>query len=151
MTGELLMLRFKVLLFLIPVTFFAAQVECRIGGFSTPAFAQEALVNVAGRWVITMEMPEAGDATLTLEQEGADLKGMLSSQAGDLEIIGVVEENEEIVFWGSFDADGAGTFIDINFFATLMEETDRPTMSGEMEIVLPDGPMAINFMAVKIE
>ena len=103
-----------------------------------------------------MEMPEAGDATLTLEQEGADLKGMLSSQAGDLEIIGVVEENEEneeieIVFWGSFDADGAGTFIDINFFATLMEETDRPTMSGEMEIVLPDGPMAINFMAVKIE
>ena len=151
MTGELLMLRFKVLLFLIPVTFFAAQVECRIGGFSTPAFAQEALVNVAGRWVITMEMPEAGDATLTLEQEGADLKGMLSSQAGDLEIIGVVEENKEIVFWGSFDADGSGTFIDINFFATLMEETDRPTMSGEMEIVLPDGPMAINFMAVKIE
>ena len=145
------MLRFKVLMFLIPVTFFAAQVECRIGGFSTPAFAQEALVNVAGRWVITMEMPEAGDATLTLEQEGADLKGMLSSQAGDLEIIGVVEENKEIVFWGSFDADGSGTFIDINFFATLMEETDRPTMSGEMEIVLPDGPMAINFMAVKIE
>lgn len=145
------MLRFKVLIFLIPVTLFAAQVECRIGGFSTPAFAQEALVNVAGRWVITMEMPEAGDATLTLEQEGADLKGMLSSQAGDLEIIGVVEENKEIVFWGSFDADGSGTFIDINFFATLMEETDRPTMSGEMEIVLPDGPMAINFMAVKIE
>ena len=148
------MLRFKVLIFLIPVTLFAAQVECRIGGFSTPAFAQEALVNVAGRWVITMEMPEAGDATLTLEQEGADLKGMLSSQAGDLPIIGVVEKNEEIVeivFWGSFDADGSGTFIDINFFATLMEETDRPTMSGEMEIVLPDGPMAINFMAVKIE
>ena len=150
------MLRFKVLIFLIPVTLFAAQVECRIGGFSTPAFAQEALVNVAGRWVITMEMPEAGDATLTLEQEGADLKGMLSSQAGDLEIIGVVEENEEneeieIVFWGSFDADGSGTFIDINFFATLMEETDRPTMSGEMEIVLPDGPIPINFMAVKIE
>ena len=100
-----------------------------------------------------MEMPEAGDATLTLEQEGADLKGMLSSQAGDLEIIGVVEENEEIeiVFWGSFDADGSGTFIDINFFATLMEEADKPTMSGEMEIVLPDGPMAINFLAVKIE
>ncbi len=145
------MLRFKVLMFLIPVTLFAAQVECRIGGFSTPAFAQEALVNVAGRWTITMEMPEAGDATVTLEQEGADLKGMLSSQAGDLEVIGVVEENKEIVFWGSFDADGSGTFIDINFFATLMEETDRPTMSGEMEIVLPDGPMAINFMAVKIE
>ena len=145
------MLRFKVLMFLIPVTLFAAQVECRIGGFSTPAFAQEALVNVAGRWTITMEMPEAGDATLTLEQEGADLKGMLSSQAGDLEVIGVVEENKEIVFWGSFDADGSGTFIDINFFATLMEEADKPTMSGEMEIVLPDGPMAINFLAVKIE
>ena len=145
------MMRFKVLMFLVPITLFAAQVECRIGGFSTPAFAQEALVNVAGRWTITMEMPEAGDATVTLEQEGADLKGMLSSQAGDLEVIGVVEENKEIVFWGSFDADGAGTFIDINFFATLMEETDRPTMSGEMEIVLPDGPMVINFMAVKIE
>ena len=144
-------MRAKILVSCIFLVVPLSQFECRIGGFSTPAFAQEALVNVAGRWTITMEMPEAGDATLTLEQEGADLKGMLSSQAGDLEIIGVVEENEEIVFWGSFDADGAGTFIDINFFATLMEETDRPTMSGEMEIVLPDGPMAINFMAVKIE
>ena len=149
-------MRAKILVSCIFLVVPLSQFECRIGGFSTPAFAQEALVNVAGRWVITMEMPEAGDATLTLEQEGADLKGMLSSQAGDLEIIGVVEENEEneeieIVFWGSFDADGSGTFIDINFFATLMEEADKPTMSGEMEIVLPDGPMAINFLAVKIE
>lgn len=144
-------MRAKILVSCIFLVVPLSQFECRIGGFSTPAFAQEALVNVAGRWVITMELPEAGDATLTLEQEGADLKGMLSSQAGDLEVIGVVEENKEIVFWGSFDADGAGTFIDINFFATLMEETDRPTMSGEMEIVLPDGPMVINFMAVKIE
>jgi hypothetical protein len=150
MTGELLMMRFKVLMFLVPITLFAAQVECRIGGFSTPAFAQEALVNVAGRWVVTMEMPEAGgDATLTLEQEGADLKGMLSSQAGDLEIIGVVEE-EEIVFWGSLDM-GSGMMIDINFFATLMEETDRPTMNGAMEIITPDGEFAVNFLAVKVE
>ena len=147
-------MRAKILVSCIFLVVPLSQFECRIGGFSTPAFAQEALVNVAGRWVITMELPEAGDATLTLEQEGADLKGMLRSQAGDLPIIGVVEKNEEIVeivFWGSFDADGSGTFIDINFFATLMEETDKPTMSGEMEIVLPDGPMAINFLAVKIE
>lgn len=145
------MMRPKVFVLFILLAVPLSQIECRLGGFSTPAFAQEGPVSVAGKWVITMEIETgAQDATLTLEQEGADLVGMLSSEQGDLEIVGVVEENGEVVFWGSFDA-GSGMMIDINFFATLAKETDTPEMEGEMEIITPDGEFAVNFRAEKIE
>jgi hypothetical protein len=66
----------------------AASIISLFIGFSTPVFAQEPTANVAGRWEITVEAQPA--AVLTLEQEGADLAGILSGDQGDLEVTGIV-------------------------------------------------------------
>ena len=117
-------------------------------GFSTPAFAQDPPTqqaeeaapepaNVAGEWVLTMEVTEA---VLTLEQEGAFLVGMLSSDQGTLEIEGEVEGNE-LVFWGYFDE------FSLTFYGTVGEE--KKTIAGTMEA--GDGEFVMDFLAVKIE
>jgi|TARA_B100001750_G_C15259254_1_gene471815 hypothetical protein len=115
-------------------------------GFSTPVFAEEPTVNVAGRWEITVEAQPA--AVLTLAQEGADLTGTLSGDQGDLEVTGEVEGNE-VTFSTSFDAQGFP--ITIYFSATVVEENDTLAMAGSLEI--PDFPEfpGVNFRAVKIE
>ena len=117
-------------------------------GFSTPAFAQEPPTQqaeeaapepayVAGEWVVTLDTIEA---VLTLEQEGAFLTGMLSSEQGSLEVEGEVEGNE-LVFWGYFD-DFA-----LTFYGTVGEE--KKTIAGTMEAA--DGEFVIDFLAVKVE
>ena len=117
-------------------------------GFSTPAFAQNPRTqqaeeaapepaNVAGEWVLTMEVTEA---VLTLEQEGAFLVGMLSGEQGSLEIEGEVEGNE-LVFWGYFDE------FALTFYGTVGEE--KKTIAGTMEA--GDGEFVMDFLAVKIE
>ena len=105
----------------------AASVISLFIGFSTPVFAQEPTANVAGRWEITVEAQPA--AVLTLEQEGADLAGILSGDQGDLEVTGVVEGNE-VSFSSSFDAQGFP--ITIYFAATVVEENDTLTMAGSL-------------------
>ena len=129
-----------------PKIIFAASVISIFIGFSTPVFAQEPTANVGGRWEITVEAQPA--AVLTLEQEGADLTGILSGDQGDLEVTGVVEGNE-VSFSSSFDAQGFP--ITIYFAATVVEENDTLTMAGSLEI--PDFPEfpGVNFRAVKIE
>ena len=132
------MLRLKVLLLL--------GVVALLVGVSTPAFAQDPPTqqaeeaapepaNVAGEWVITMDVTEA---VLTLEQEGAVLTGMLSSDQGSLEIEGEVEGNE-LVFWGYFD-DFA-----LTFYGTVGEEKKK--IVGTLEA----GDFVVDFLAVKVE
>ena len=112
------MLRLRVLLLL--------GVVALLVGVSTPAFAQDPPTqqaeeaapepaNVAGEWVITMDVTEA---VLTLEQEGAVLTGMLSNYQGSLEIEGEVEGNE-LVFWGYFDE------LALTFYGTVGEEKKK--------------------------
>ncbi len=132
------MLRLRVLLLL--------GVVALLVGVSTPAFAQDPPTqqaeeaapepaNVAGEWVITMDVTEA---VLTLEQEGAVLTGMLSSDQGSLEIEGEVEGNE-LVFWGYFD-DFA-----LSFYGTVGEEKKK--IVGTLEA----GDYVVDFLAVKFE
>ena len=136
--GEFTMMRSKIISVAGAVAFFI--------GFSTPVFAQEPTATVAGRWEITVEAQPA--AVLTLEQEGADLAGILSGDQGDLEVTGEVDGNE-VIFSTSFDAQGFP--ITIYFVATVVEENDTLTMAGSLEV--PDFPEfpAVNFRAVKIE
>ena len=132
------MLRLRVLLLL--------GVVALLVGVSTPAFAQDPPTqqaeeaapepaNVAGEWVITMDVTEA---VLTLEQEGAVLSGMLSSDQGSLEIEGEVEGNE-LVFWGYYD-DFA-----LTFYGTVGEEKKK--IVGTLEA----GDFVVDFLAVKVE
>ncbi len=132
------MLRLRVLLLL--------GVVALLVGVSTPAFAQDPPTqqaeeaapepaNVAGEWVITMDVTEA---VLTLEQEGAVLTGMLSNYQGSLEIEGEVEGNE-LVFWGYFD-DFA-----LTFYGTVGEEKKK--IVGTLEA----GDFVVDFLAVKVE
>ena len=140
MTGEVPMPRLKVLLL--------AGIVALLIGFSAPAFAQEPPAqqaeeaapepaNVAGEWVLTMEVTEA---ILTLEQEGAVLVGMLSGDQGSLEIEGEVEGNE-LVFWGYFDD------FSLTFYGTFDEE--NKTIAGTLEA--GDGAFVVDFLAVRIE
>ena len=132
------MLRLRVLLLL--------GVVALLVGVSTPAFAQDTPTqqaeeaapepaNVAGEWVITMDVTEA---VLTLEQEGAVLTGTLSNDQGSLEIEGEVEGNE-LVFWGYFD-DFA-----LTFYGTVGEEKKK--IVGTLEA----GDYVVDFLAVKFE
>ena len=144
------MMRPKVLILSILLAVPLSQIECRLGGFSTPAFAQEAAANVAGEWEVTMDVGTgaAPVGVLTLEQEGADLKGIMSSEVGELAVTGEVEGNE-VTFSGSFDAQGFP--VTIYFTATVVEEDNTLKMAGTLEI--PDFPEApiIDFQAVKAE
>ena len=132
------MLRLRVLLLL--------GVVALLVGVSTPAFAHDPATqqaeeaapepaNVAGEWVITMDVTEA---VLTLEQEGAVLTGMLSNYQGSLEIEGEVEGNE-LVFWGYLD-DFA-----LTFYGTVGEEKKK--IVGTLEA----GDYVVDFLAVKFE
>lgn len=57
--------------------------------------AQEKPANVAGKWEMTWEGPRGPQtSTLTLEQNGADLKGTMSGRRGDTPITGKVKGKE---------------------------------------------------------
>jgi hypothetical protein len=57
--------------------------------------AQEKPASVAGKWEMTWEGPRGPQtSTLTLEQNGADLKGTMSGRRGDTPITGKVKGKE---------------------------------------------------------
>jgi hypothetical protein len=54
--------------------------------------AQEKPANVAGKWEMSWEGPRGPQtSTLTLEQDGANLKGTMSGRRGDTPITGTVK------------------------------------------------------------
>lgn len=57
--------------------------------------AQEKPASVAGKWELTWEGPRGPQtSTLTLEQNGADLKGTMSGRRGDTPVTGKVKGKE---------------------------------------------------------
>lgn len=128
--------------------------------FSTPAFAQDPQqeetpepVNVAGEWVMTMDVMEQAfipalrsKMTLTLTQEGAVLLGSMVNDQGTLDIEGEVEGNEVVfqIVWGDFDDKPA-----MSFSATVSE--DNKSMEGTLEATEGEGKFVVDFIAVRIE
>jgi len=89
-----------------------------------PAAAQPSSVNgVAGKWEMTVEKRKGGSQTwtLTLEQSGESLKGVINSEGGDLPVAGSVKGQ-------TINLSARRHGVTVEFPATL----DGDTMTGTM-------------------
>lgn len=98
----------------------------------SPAAAQPGSVSsVAGKWEMTIEKRKGGAQTwtLTLEQSGESLKGVINSEGGDLPVTGSVRGQSV-----SLSAKRYG--VTVEFPATL----DGDTMTGTMRALTVSRP-----------
>lgn len=88
--------------------------------------SSDSIVNVAGQWEMTLQSKKGGSQkwTLTLEQDGEKLKGILNSEGGDLPIVGTI-------IGPSINLSAKRFGVTVEFPATL----DRDTMKGTMRVL----------------
>lgn len=95
-----------------------------------PLNAQDAPANVAGAWQVSMQGRNGNTMTqdLTLEQDGANIKGTLKSPRGDRALTGTVTGNS--VAW-TIQVEGRnGQTFTLNYKATVDGDTMKGTMGG---------------------
>ena len=86
-----------------------------------------AQTNVAGTWTCTIATDQGiTDATMTLEQEGDNLKGNLESPQGELTLEGTIT-GDDITLTSEFDAQGQIILI------TFTGKVDGSTMKGLLD------------------
>jgi hypothetical protein len=95
---------------------------------STPkAPPAPAVTNVAGVWMINTETQMGPmDTKLTVQQTGKDLKGVMESPMGNVDVTGTVDGKE---FKFGFDFDAQGTALRIDYVGML--EGDNNAMKGK--------------------
>ena len=89
------------------------------------AAAAPAVMNLAGSWTITTESQMGPmDSKLTVEQNGKDIKGVMTSQMGSVDCTGTID-GKDVKFGFNFSAQG--TDLRIDYIGT----TDGTTMTGK--------------------
>jgi hypothetical protein len=94
---------------------------------AAPAAAPE----VAGNWNMSLDAGQGPmDIAVTMKLEGKKLTGMLSSQMGDVALVGE-QADTKVTFSISFD--GGGGAMDLTFVGTMKDADNMTgTMSGPM-------------------
>ncbi|MGH9145457.1 MAG: hypothetical protein ACRD1Q_02015 [Vicinamibacterales bacterium] len=101
-----------------PRRLFFAIVAVVVVGISLLGVAQNAKINLTGKWIFQVETSAgAGTPTVTLKQDGENLTGHYSSMTlGEAELTGTVK-GSAIQF--SFTADVQGMKIDVAYSGTV--------------------------------
>jgi hypothetical protein len=87
------------------------------------------LADLTGTWEVSVQTPDqAVSSTLTVEQKGDSISGVLASEIGQANVRGVVK-GDTVNF--SFGLDMGGQAIDIAATALL---TDKDNMAGSMDV-----------------
>ena len=101
----------------------------RIGLLVISAMAMSAVAthplaaqNVTGKWILSVDLGDAGagDATFVLQQDGNKLTGTYSGALGEADVTGTIEGNK---FEFSFGMGGAGT---VTYKGTVDGDTMEP-------------------------
>lgn len=105
-------------------------VSNRTRSVSSPAYHSPAPPHVAGRWEMQIQKTKGGVQrwTLTLEQSGEVLRGVINSEGGDLPITGTIQ-GEAL----KFSATRFG--VTVEFDATIDGDG---AMSGRMKVLTVD-------------
>jgi hypothetical protein len=91
----------------------------------TPEKSSESVVNVAGKWEMSVPNKKGVQTwLLTLRQNGASLKGVITSEGGDLPVSGTVNGQDVELSANRFG-------MTIKFPATVQDDT----MKGKMQVL----------------
>ncbi|HMS03708.1 MAG TPA: hypothetical protein PKE51_12065 [Gemmatimonadaceae bacterium] len=93
------------------------------------ANADRFLADLTGTWEVSVQTPDqAVSSTLTVEQKGDSISGVLASEIGQANVRGVVKGDTVNFLFG---LDMGGQAIDIAATALL---TDKDNMAGSMDV-----------------
>jgi hypothetical protein len=97
---------------------------------ASSVLAQEAKVNVTGKWAFNVETAAgSGTPTMTFTQDGEKLTGKYSGQLGEADLTGTVK-GSDIAF--SFNVDAQGTMLNFKYTGTI---ENKDALKGKVEIV----------------
>lgn len=116
---------------LICTTGLSAQAPQTGSAAPKPTVASVAAPAVAGNWNMSLDAGQGPmDIAVTMKLEGNKLTGMLSSQMGDVALVGE-QADMKVTFSISFD--GGGGAMDLTFTGTMKDADNMTgTMTGPM-------------------